>query len=125
MEIVLKSYKKTDERFHINPEEWDAAVKRHAKLLVYTVFNGELDIVEIPEEELVRKQSSIQISFNTSNLDEDKYPHKISEFASILHYFQQITFDFDQFHISKDAVRVKDISVKRDLEMGTSEENDI
>lgn len=125
METVLKSYKKTDERFHINPEEWDAVVKRHAKLLVYTVFNGELDIVEIPEEELVRKQSSIQISFNTSNLDEDKYPHKISEFASILHYFQQITFDFDQFHISKDAVRVKDISVKRDLEMGTSEEDDI
>lgn len=125
MEIVLKSYKKTDERFHINPEEWDAVVKRHAKLLVYTVFNGDLDIVEIPEEELVRKQSSIQISFNTSNLDEDKYPHKISEFASILHYFQQITFDFDQFHISKDAVRVKDISVKRDLEMGTSEEDDI
>lgn len=124
-EIVLKSYKKTDERFHINPEEWDAVVKYNAPLLVYTVFNGQLDIVEIPKDELVRKQSSIQISFNTSNLDETRYPHKISEFASILHYFQQITFDFDQFRISKDAVRVKDISIKRNLEIDSAEEEDI
>lgn len=125
MEIVLKSYKKKDERFHVNPEEWDAVVKYNAPLLVYTVFNGQLDIVEIPKDELVRKQSSIQISFSTSNLDETRYPHKISEFASILHYFQQITFDFDQFRISKDAVRVKDISVKRNLEMGSAKEEDI
>lgn len=125
MEIVIKSYKKTDERFHINPEEWEAVVKRHAKLLVYTYFKGELDIVEIPKDELVRKQSSIQISFDTSNLDEEKYPDKISEFASILRYFQQITFDFNQFHISKDAVKVKDISSKRDLTITSAEDEDI
>ena len=74
MEIVIKSYKKTDERFHINPEEWEAVVKRRAKLLVYTYFKGELDIVEIPKDELVRKQSSIQISFDTSNLDFTLFP---------------------------------------------------
>ena len=125
MEIVIKSYKKIDERFHINPEEWEAVVKRHAKLLVYTYFEGELDIVEIAKDELVRKQSSIQISFNTSNLDEEKFPNKISEFASILRYFQQITFDFDQFHISKDAVKVKDISSKRDLNITSAEDEDI
>ena len=125
MEIVIKSYKKTDERFHINPEEWEAVVKRRAKLLVYTYFKGELDIVEIPKDELVRKQSSIQISFDTSNLDEEKYPNKISEFASILRYFQQITFDFNQFHISKDAVKVKDISSKRDLNIISAEDEDI
>lgn len=125
MEIVIKSYKKNDERFHINPEEWDAVVKRRAKLLVYTYFKGELDIVEIPKDELVRKQSSIQISFDTSNLDEEKYPDKISEFASILRYFQQITFDFNQFHISKDAVKVKDISSKRDLTITSAEDEDI
>lgn len=125
MEIVLKSYKKTDERFHINPEEWDAVVKRGALLLVYTPFYGQLDIVRIPKEELVRKQSSIQLSFSTSNLDEEKYPNKISEFASILHYFQHITFDFARFHISKDAVSVKDISVKRDLNVTSAEEDDI
>ncbi len=125
MEIVIKSYKKTDERFHINPEEWEAVVKRRAKLLVYTYFEGELDIVEIPKDELVRKQSSIQISFDTSNLDEEKYPDKISEFASILRYFQQITFDFNQFHISKDAVKVKDISSKRDLTITSAEDEDI
>lgn len=125
MEIVIKSYKKTDERFHINPEEWEAVVKRRAKLLVYTYFKGELDIVEIPKDELVRKQSSIQISFDTSNLDEEKYPDKISEFASILRYFQQITFDFNQFHISKDAVKVKDISSKRDLIITSAEDEDI
>lgn len=125
MEIVIKSYMKTDERFHINPEEWEAVVKRRAKLLVYTHFKGELDIVEIPKDELVRKQSSIQISFDTSNLDEEKYPNKISEFASILRYFQQITFDFNQFHISKDAVKVKDISSKRDLNITSAEDEDI
>lgn len=125
MEIVIKSYKKTDERFHINPEEWEAVVKRRAKLLVYTYFKGELDIVEIPKDELVRKQSSIQISFDTSNLDEEKYPNKISEFASILRYFQQITFDFNQFHISKDAVKVKDITSKRDLTITSAEDEDI
>lgn len=125
MEIVIKSYKKTDERFHINPEEWEAVVKRRAKLLVYTYFKGELDIVEIPKDELVRKQSSIQISFDTSNLDEEKYPDKISEFASILRYFQQITFDFNQFHISKDAVKVKDISSKLDLTITSAEDEDI
>lgn len=125
MEIVIKSYKKTNERFHINPEEWEAVVKRHAKLLVYTYFKDELDIVEIPKDELVRKQSSIQISFDTSNLDEEKYPNKISEFASILRYFQQITFDFNQFHISKDAVKVKDISSKRDLKITSAEDEDI
>lgn len=125
MEIVIKSYKKTDERFHINPEEWEAVVKRRAKLLVYTYFKDELDIVEIPKDELVRKQSSIQISFDTSNLDEEKYPDKISEFASILRYFQQITFDFNQFHISKDAVKVKDISSKLDLTITSAEDEDI
>lgn len=125
MEIVIKSYKKTDERFHINPEEWEAVVKRHAKLLVYTYFKDELDIVEISKDELVRKQSSIQISFDTSNLDEEKYPDKISEFASILRYFQQITFDFNQFHISKDAVKVKDISSKLDLPITSAEDEDI
>lgn len=125
MEIVLKSYKKTNERFHINPEEWDAVVKHGARLLVYTPFKGQLDIVEISKNELVRKQSSIQISFNTSNLDEQKYPNKISEFASILHYFQQITFDFEQFHVSKDAVNVKDITIKRNLTVTSAEEEDI
>lgn len=125
MEIVIKSYKKTDERFHINPEEWEAVVRRRAKLLVYTYFKGELDVVEIPKDELVRKQSSIQISFDTSNLDEEKYPNKISEFASILRYFQQITFDFNQFHISKDAVKVKDITSKRDLTITSAEDEDI
>lgn len=125
MGIVIKSYKKTDERFHINPEEWEAVVKRRAKLLVYTYFEGELDIVEIPKDELVRKQSSIQISFDTSNLDEEKYPDKISEFASILRYFRQITFDFNQFHISKDAVKVKDISSKLNLTITSAEDEDI
>lgn len=125
MEIVIKSYRKTDERFHINPEEWDAVIKRGAKLLVYTNIKGVLDIVEIPKDELVRKQSSIHLSFDTSNLDEQKYPDKISEFSSILHYFEHITFDFDQFHISKDAVRVRDISVKRDLNVTSAEEVDI
>lgn len=91
--IVLKSYKKTSEPFKINTEEWDYLIREQAVLLIYTGT----DIKRVYVRDLIRKQSSIAISFSTENLDiEDK----VNAFADSLHYFNELHFDFDSFNIS-------------------------
>lgn len=107
--IVLKSYKRNTEPFHINPEEWQWVVEHGAKLLVYTkVKDGGFDIVEVPQASLIQGQS-IQLSFSTKNLDPMEHADRISQFAETLHYFKQLTFDFEQFHIDPNATRIRDI----------------
>ena len=101
--IVLKSYKFRDTQFKINPEEWEWVVEQKAKLLVYTPINGELDIVEVPQDDLVMGQSKISITFNSENLDTEKYAERISQFAETLHYFKELHFDFDKFHVTGNA----------------------
>ena len=91
--IVLKSYKKTSEPFKINTEEWNYLIREHAVLLIYTGA----DVKRVYVRDLIRKQSSIAISFSTENLDiEDK----VNAFADSLHYFNELHFDFDSFNIS-------------------------
>lgn len=91
--IVLKSYKNTSEPFKINTEEWNYLIKEHAVLLIYTGA----DVKRVYVRDLIRKQSSIAISFSTENLDiEDK----VNAFADSLHYFNELHFDFDSFNIS-------------------------
>ena len=91
--IVLKSYKKTSEPFKINTEEWDYLIRERAVLLIYTGT----DIKRVYVRDLIRKQSSIAITFSTENLDiEDK----VNAFADSLHYFNELHFDFDSFNIS-------------------------
>lgn len=111
--IVLKSYKDRSAPFKINPEEWKAVVQNDAKLLVYTTVNDELDIVEIPQDDLIMNQTQISITFNSENLDKEEYSDRISIFAETLQYFKGLHFDFDKFHIAANATRVRDIYAKQ------------
>lgn len=113
LSIVLKSYKDRTAPFKVNPEEWKSVVQKDAKLLVYTTVNGDLDIVEIPQGDLIVNQSKISITFNSENLDKDEYMDRVSAFAETLHYFKELHFDFDKFHIAENAQRVKDIYRKQ------------
>ena len=90
---MLKSYKRNNAPFSINPEEWDSIMEHKAKILIY---RGK-DIVEIEKEDLVKNQNSIVLRFSTENLDVED---RISQFSDILHYFKQIHFDFESFNIS-------------------------
>lgn len=112
MPIVLKSYKSTGEPFKINPEEWECVAVDSAKLLVYTYLNSQLVIVEVPQTDLVKNQPNMTISFSTDNLDGKEHEDRLSLFAEVLHYFKELTFDFTSFHVSPNAVRVKDIFAK-------------
>lgn len=114
MPIVLKSYKTTNEPFRINPEEWESVAIKSAKLLVYTYLNSQLVIVEVPQADLVKNQPNMTISFSTENLDSKEHEDRLSKFADALHYFKELTFDFTSFHVSANAVRVKDIFAKNE-----------
>lgn len=100
--IVLKSYKKQDEPFKVNPEELDYIFKDSADLLIYT---GD-DIKRIEKEDLIRNQSSISLSFSTENLDIEE---RIDEFCSTLHYFKELHFDFSSFNIAEKAESIRTI----------------
>lgn len=100
--IVLKSYKRQDEPFKVNPEELDYIFKDSADLLIYT---GD-DIKRIEKEDLVRNQSSISLSFSTENLDIEE---RIDAFCSTLHYFKELHFDFSSFNIAEDAESIRTI----------------
>lgn len=116
--IVLKSYKKQDEPFKINPTEWESIIKDSAYLLIYT---GD-DIKRITKEDLVKNQSNISLSFSTENLDiEDR----ISAFCSSLHYFKELHFDFKSFNLSESAESIKNIFKKNEGTQNSNTEEDI
>lgn len=123
--VVIKSYKLTSAPFNINPEEWEWVVNYGAKLLVYTPYNGSLDIVEVPQSDLISDQSHIKLEFSTENLDYEQYANRISQFAEILHYFKGLTFNFDRFHISNRVVPAKDIQTTREGKINTATDEDI
>ena len=107
--IVLKSYKSKGEVFNVNKEEWKWVVDKNAKLLVYTYVDGVPDIVEIPREDLIMKQSHITLTFNSENLDPERYKDRISDFASTLQYFSGLHFKFDHFHVKNNAPKARDL----------------
>ena len=116
--IVLKSFKKKDEPFKINPEEWDYIFKESAYLLIYT---GN-DIKRVEKEDLVRNQSSISLTFSTENLDiEDR----IDAFCSTLHYFKELHFDFSSFNIAENAESIRKIFNKNKGVQNSNTEEDI
>ena len=55
-----------------------------------------------------------RFSFSTENLDNKEHEDRLSKFAEFLHYFKELTFDFTSFHVSPDAIRVKDIYAKKE-----------
>lgn len=116
--IVLKSYKKQDEPFKLNPEELDYIFKDSAYLLIYT---GD-DIKRIDKEDLVRNQSSISLSFSTENLDIEE---RIDAFCTTLHYFKELHFDFSSFNIAENAESIKNIFKKNVGTQSTNTEGDL
>ena len=117
MPIVLKSYKRDDAPFSINPGEWDSIMNHKAKILIY---RGN-DIVEIEKEDLVKNQNSIILRFSTENLDVED---RISQFSNLLHYFKQIHFDFESFNVSKRAKSIIGITNKNQgIQIGNSDED--
>lgn len=115
--IVLKSYKRDDAPFSINPEEWDSIMDHKAKILIY---RGN-DIVEIEKEDLVKNQNSIILRFSTENLDVED---RVSQFSDLLHYFKQIHFDFESFNVSKRAKSILGITNKNQgTQIGNSDED--
>jgi hypothetical protein len=120
--IVLKSYKSKQSKFKINANEWEWIVEKSAKLFVYTSVNGVLDIVEVPQEDIVMNQSKISISFSSENLNAEQYKDRVSDFASTLHYFTGLVFNFDKFHIKDNAPKARDIYA---IHSGTQTEQDI
>lgn len=116
--IVLKSYKKQDEPFKINPIEWESIIEDSAYLLIYT---GN-DIKRITKEDLVKNQSNISLSFSTENLDIEE---RISSFCSSLHYFKELHFDFKSFNLSENAESIKNIFKKNEGTQNNNTEEDI
>lgn len=123
--IVLKSYKSQQAKFKINPEEWEWVVQNNARLLVYTTVNGELDIVEVPQSDLVMNQSNISITFSSENLDREKFSDRVSNFAETLHYFTDLHFNFERFHIADNATRVCDIYARQQGTQTQTTDDDI
>lgn len=107
MLIVLKSYKYKNEPFKINPIEWDSIMEESAHMFIYT---GN-DVVEIDKEEIVKNQTKIAVRFSAENLD---VKEKIQEFSDLLHYFNDIHFDFESFNITKKAKSIREIYNKRE-----------
>lgn len=122
--IVLKSYKKRGEPFHINPEEWQWIVDKGAKLLVLTIMDWCLDIVEIPQENLISGQA-IQLTFSTKNLDPQEHADRISIFADTLHYFSGLTFDFEQLYIAPNSTRIRDVEFQNHQKQNDVSDDDI
>ena len=117
-QIVLKSYKKEDEPFKINPEEWKAMIKDFAILLIYTGS----DIKRITKEDLIKNQSNISLSFSTKNLDIEE---RISTFCKLLNYFEDLHFDFKSFNLSGNAESIANIYKKHEGIQNNNTEEDI
>ena len=118
IQIVLKSYKKEDEPFKINPEEWKAMIKDFAILLIYTGS----DIKRITKEDLIKNQSNISLSFSTKNLDIEE---RISTFCKLLNYFEDLHFDFKSFNLSGNAESIANIYKKNEGIQNNNTEEDI
>lgn len=106
--VVLKSYKKQNEPFMMNPEELDHILKRGARLFIY---DG-TQILELDDiKEVIKNQPKVTITFSTKNLDAEK---GINAFAESLHFFNDLHFDFESFNVSKKAKSIRAIYNKRE-----------
>lgn len=114
--IVLKSYKKQDVQFHLNPEEWDYLIDG-AKLFVY---KGD-DICELDPKDLIMDQPSISLSFSTENFEVED---RVKALSDALHYFKQITFDFSSFNISEKAESIKGMYNKNEGKQNSFTDDD-
>ena len=110
IKIVLKSYRTETKPFMVNPIEWKWVVQENAKLLVYRAND---EIVEVPKDNLVKKQSTFSITFNSENLDADEHEDRLNDFSSLLKYFTEMHFNFATFKIPGYAKSVRNIYAKK------------
>lgn len=89
--LVVKSYKYDREPIKIGANEWIQLMKEHAVLLIYRGGNnlGWIDI-----RGLLLRQDMINLQFSTLNIEKGR----LNEFAQILHYFNDIHFDFNSIN---------------------------
>lgn len=109
IKIVLKSYRNEKKPFIVNPMEWEWIVKEDAKLLVYRSNN---EIVEVPKDNLVKKQSVFSITFSSENLNLDEHEDRLNSFSSLLKYFKEMHFNFTAFNVPNNAKSVRNIYAK-------------
>lgn len=137
MSIVLKSHN-TNAPLHVNTNEWDWIIGKKrdefmfsdnnvfqqnypvapAKLFIYT--DG--DIKELDPKYLIENQPSIALSFSTKNLDIEE---RITAFSDSLHYFNEMTFDFESFNLSNKAKSIKGLYNRNLNEKQNTETNSI
>ncbi len=89
--LVVKSYKYDKEPIKIGANEWLQLMKDNAVLLIYRGGNnlGWIDI-----RGLLLRQDMINLQFSTLNIEKGR----LDEFAQILHYFNDIHFDFNSIN---------------------------
>lgn len=115
--VVLKSHKASDEPLKINPNEWDYLMDG-AKLFIYTGS----DIKELEPKYLIEKQPKIALSFCTENLDIEE---RITAFSDSLHYFKELSFDFESFNLSEKAKSIEGIYNKNEGFQNSTSDNDL
>ena len=115
--VVLKSHKAFNEPLKINPNEWDYLMDG-AKLFIYTGS----DIKELDPKYLIEKQPKIALSFSTENLDIEE---RITAFSDSLHYFKELSFDFESFNLSEKAKSIEGIYNKNEGHQKSTSDNDL
>lgn len=98
--IVLKSFKYQGGKFIVNPTEYLSLIRDKAQLFIY---DG-LDFKRISIIDLLKDQTKVSITFSSRNLESDD---KVEKLADALHYFNNITFNFDSFNISSRAESIR------------------
>ena len=117
MSVVLKSHKLPKEPLKINSTEWDYLMN-DAKLFIYT--GGEIE--KLDPKYLIENQSKIVLSFSTENLDIEE---RITAFSDSLHYFKELSFDFESFHLSEKAQSIEGIYNITEGKQNSTSDNDL
>lgn len=116
--IVLKSYKYQGSKFMVNPSEYLSLIRDKAQLFIY---DG-LDFKRIQVLDLLKDQTKVSISFSSKNLESDD---RIEKLADALHYFNNITFNFDSFNISSQAESIRHIYRRKEGTQITTTDEDL
>ena len=100
--FVIKSYKDQNAPLRVNAEECEYLLTKDAILFIYTYddYDKSKKCRCFPHSvlDLLCKQSSVNISFDSSNLDIEE---RLIKFCELLRYFKGITFNFNQFEVHR------------------------
>ena len=77
------------------------------------MYRSNNEIVEVPKDNLVKKQSTFSITIDSENLKQDEHEDRLNSFSSLLKYFNEMHFNFASFRIPGNAKSVKNIYAKK------------